>query len=78
MADLLRFPVELISDRAIVNALRPYVERAIREHPAASVAEIAAAACRLIDPEAVSPPLVREGCTAALETMARDIRRGES
>jgi hypothetical protein len=75
---VVRFPVDGVRDRAIIAALQPFVLQAMQQHPDADLADIADAAYRLIDPENSSPALVREGCIAALEQIARDHARRQT
>ena len=70
--ELYHFPVERMTDRAIIATARPYIDRAIASHPGAPPSAIAAAALALIDPEATSSSLVRDFCRMALEQIARD------
>ena len=78
MSGIVPFPVGRIRDRAILTALRPFVERAIAAKPGASARAVSVAANQLIDPENASQAIVREGCRAALEQIARDILAGDA
>jgi hypothetical protein len=66
------FPLHRVTDEAIERLLTGYIEQAIDANPGAGCAEVASVALRRMDPDAVSPPLVREGCRAALERPACD------
>jgi hypothetical protein len=76
MSAIMPFPIGRIRDRAIIAALRPFVEQAIAAKPGASARAISIAANRLIDPESASPTVAREGCRAVLEQIACDILAG--
>jgi hypothetical protein len=85
------FPVDRISDEAIIRGLKPFVERAIRENPGADASAVAGAAMNLIGPEDRDPLVVWWCARASLRKIAieecavepserdrRNIRRDEA